>query len=807
MASEAMQWLPQPTSTPLDAALAYAAHGWPVMPLHHVHDGRCTCQKGAECEKPGKHPRTIHGVKDASTDPLVIRSWWRNNPRANVGVAMGGPTGLVALDVDGEAGKAALRAFNLPPTTGQRTGSGGKHLLFIAAPGSGLRNAVKFAPGLDVRTDGGLIVVAPSLHANGQRYAWDSTEPPAALPPELHAAMTAPRTAKAVERVTYATGTDGARFTPNPHRYADAALARAVANVRTETKGGRNNALNREAYGLAGLVAGGALDGDTVWDALAGAARAAGLSEDEITATLRSAFGAGTAKPRKVPELPPRPPRRVPPFREVINAETGEVTEIPARVVLNDPSPEFLAEVASLGSGAVAFAAALTEEIGRTPTGVRAAPGGSAGSVEDIPVSDAPDWREELTLDDKHNPRPTLHNVVVTLRRDPGWAESLAHDERGNRVLWVREPPFDGGYSGDKHTLPREVIGTDHARLAMWMERRASIRVGSAVTAEAVDVVARERTIDPVRDYLDGLAWDGTQRMGGLLHRYMGARDTAMHTAIGRAWMVSAVARTYRPGCQADHVLVLEGDQGIRKSSALRTLVGDEYFADELPDVGSKDAGIQLQGLWVVELAELDALKRSEATRVKAFITRRDDRYRGVFERHATSHPRRCVFAASTNDDTYIQDPTGGRRWWPVRCAEVSTVNLAGLARDRDQLWAEAVAAYRSGEPWHITDPGLAAEVVEVQGQRRQVHPWEAKIAQWCIGRTETTTAAVLAGPCDKPVGSWSKADQMQVSDILRGMGWSRRRVRVGNSLTWCYQAPGAAPADDSLPDSDLPAS
>ena len=212
----------------------------------------------------------------------------------------------------------------------------------------------------------------------------------------------------------------------------------------------------------------------------------------------------------------------------------------------------------------------------------------------------------------------------------------------------------------------------------------------------------------PVRDYLTALVWDGISRLDSWLITYLDAEDTPLIRAIGSRWMISAVARIMQPGAKVDHMLILEGPQGGKKSSALKTLAGAEWFTDELAEIGSKDAAQQMRGIWIIEIAELDAISRAEVSRIKAFLTRTTDRYRPPYERYVVEVPRQCVFAGSVNPETYLRDETGNRRFWPVRCG---SIDIDALRHDRDQLWAEAVARYRQGAIWWLDEPELIAEL------------------------------------------------------------------------------------------------
>ena len=263
--------------------------------------------------------------------------------------------------------------------------------------------------------------------------------------------------------------------------------------------------------------------------------------------------------------------------------------------------------------------------------------------------------------------------------------------------------------------------------------------------------------------------------------------------SVGPKWLIAAAARIYRPGCKVDHVLVFEGPQGVGKSTCLRILAGDEWFADEISDLGTKDSAQDLRGKWVVELAEVAALKRATLERMKAFISRNVDHYRPSYGRRSMDFPRQCVFAGTTNADAYLADETGNRRFWPVK---VTGLRLEELVRDRDQLWAEAVVRFKAGEAWWL-DREIEAFAAEEQEQRRQGDPWEEPILEW-LGRqtkTEHTVAEILSGALRREVGDWTQADLNRVARCLRANGYERFQVRTAaqdNSgkrrRTWIYR-------------------
>ena len=333
------------------------------------------------------------------------------------------------------------------------------------------------------------------------------------------------------------------------------------------------------------------------------------------------------------------------------------------------------------------------------------------------------------------------------------------------------------------------------------------------MVSRSVGAVAREIRVHPVRDYLTSLRWDGVPRLEQWVITYLGAEDTILNRAIAARWMISGVARIMQPGAKVDHMLILEGPQGGKKSSAIKTLAGAEWFTDELAEIGSKDAAQQMRGIWIVEFAELDAISRAEVSRIKAFLTRTTDRYRPPYERYIITVPRQCIFAGSVNPETYLRDETGNRRFWPVRCGHI---DIAALSRDRDQLWAEAAARYCEGAIWWFEEPELIALAKAEQDQRYHADAWDSRIDRWLLYErrrvnhgygnyddwrdeeierqtplTDVSVGEILEGALGIEPARWTKADQMRIGAYLKTRQWERYQARKGSFREWRYRKPG----------------
>jgi putative DNA primase/helicase len=378
------------------------------------------------------------------------------------------------------------------------------------------------------------------------------------------------------------------------------------------------------------------------------------------------------------------------------------------------------------------------------------------------------DWQCRLARSKDGAIKGTSGNAALILERDPAWRGVLGYDSRSEQPMLLRAPPYEGVTAT---VTPRPMKDSDDVHAAQWLDEHYNVSVTLQNVHAAINAVAELSPFDRVREYLDGLSWDGRPRLPAFATTYLGTVPSDYAAAVGTRWMISAVARTYEPGTKVDHVLVLEGPQGKGKSTALRVLAGDDHFGDDVPAIGTKDAQQYLGSLWIIELAEMDAATRAEASTLKRFLTTTVDRYRPPYGRRTIVHQRRCVFAGSVNLEEYLRDATGGRRFWPVACGEI---DLAALRRDRDQLWSEAKHLYRAGEPWHLEEPGLIRAAGREQARRLESDPWEDAIADYLAVRSRTfvLTTQVLADALSLHLDRISKREANRVGAILRKLGW-----------------------------------
>lgn len=396
-------------------------------------------------------------------------------------------------------------------------------------------------------------------------------------------------------------------------------------------------------------------------------------------------------------------------------------------------------------------------------------------------VHSATAWLGSAQCDSRAEPRANLYNAMLALREDPRIADLFAYDEMLRAPMLTRLVPGrvlqeDTGFE------PRPARDDDVSTLQELLQRAGLEKIGKDVVHQAVDLRAHERAFHPVRDYLSALQWDRNPRLSGWLTAYLGAEDNEYTQRIGPMFLQMMVARIIEPGCKADYMLVLEGPQGAMKSTACQVL-GGRWFSDALPDVKSagKDVAQHLNGKWLIEVAELSALDKAEASALKAFITRAVERYRPSYGRKEVIEPRQCCFVGTTNEPTYLRDKTGGRRFWPVK---VGTVDIAALVADRDQLFAEAVATHRGGARWWPDAEFEREFIAPEQEARYEADAWEDEIAAFLALKTRVTLGEVARDALGLDVRNWGTHDQRRVRSALIRLQWVEGK-RTGKARWW----------------------
>lgn len=369
---------------------------------------------------------------------------------------------------------------------------------------------------------------------------------------------------------------------------------------------------------------------------------------------------------------------------------------------------------------------------------------------------------------------------VVNGRVELGRPRATAGNVR--RVLET-DPHYDGQFrrnlfSGRMERAGRTLEDVDDIQIAHEMDTVYGMAVIPRRVHEAVMGVCAQASYHPVRGWLDGLVWDGIERAGRWVSTYLGAADGPLTRAYSRRFLLSALSRVYRPGCKVDTMLVLKGEQGTQKSTALEALaVNPAWYSDASIDIQHKDAALCLQGVWIFEFAELDRFKGRAREGTKAFLTRRVDRFRAPYGAHVADYERQTVFVGSTNDEEFLNDPTGSRRYWVV---ETGGIDVGGLRRDAAQIWAEAVTWYRSGEQHWLTAQEDAHRAASNE-QYEEGDTWDEVIERWILaqGKSQLTVAEVLLRSLEIPPGLQRRVDQHRAADALRRLGYKRTRRQV----------------------------
>ena len=625
----------------------------------------------------------------------------------------------MVLDVDtlkgGDDGLSDLLQVHgpLPETVMAITGSGGYHYLF-AHPGADIkiRNSVEnLGTGLDVRGDGGYIIVAPSRHASGRCYEWEASCHPkdtalAPLPDWLLAKMA--DAAKPLGAPPAAT--------PTSRRLPVWEVRKINAALGFVSPDGYDTWLT---VGMALHSTGDNDRGFELWTTWAQASpkfdladhqrRWASFKRGSGGVSLGSLFAAAKAG-GYAPAAPP--PEEPPDFAE---------------------EPPFLE-----------------------------------------PEGDSADWERLLYRNGRDEVITSPANLETLFRFHPAWVDLLAYDDMSYRTIKRRVPPYPGGVAG-------EWSDADDTWAAIWAERQYGMRPRSMAVASVAASTAQLKRFHQVTDWLDSLpAWDEVQRLPTFFSDFCGAAQSPYTEAVGRAFFVAAVARVYRPGCKVDHMLVLEGPQGVGKSRLILALFEAKWHIEVSYAPGSLDFFQALRGCWCAEFGELASFDKSDWSRIKQVLTQVQDTYRSSYGHHAGTYLRQTVFVGSTNKREWGFDETGMRRFLPIWCVDI---NVDGVSAIREQLWAEARYRFKAGETWwQIPDAEREQEA------RYDFDAWEEKVADW-IERREHGIAPLTFSVNDvyegaihndstRAIPPITRADQTRLGKVLTRLGW--RRIRTG---------------------------
>lgn len=408
-------------------------------------------------------------------------------------------------------------------------------------------------------------------------------------------------------------------------------------------------------------------------------------------------------------------------------------------------------------------------------------------------AAEAGSWKIEIERTDPKDPQSppknTFKNIKLILTESAG-ERFIALNEFSVEDVWQCDTPW----GSQRHHVATD---KDPIKIKNWLAHQFRMEPSVEKIEEVLVFLADRERFHPVREYLDGLEWDGVARLDTWLKDYLHADGPKKYlAAVGTKTLVAMVKRIYEPGCKFDNVLILEGTQGIGKSSTA-SILAKPWFSDTTLNIGDKDAVVNMQGVWVYEMGELSAMSRFETNALKEFISRSTDKIRPPYGKRSIQFPRQSVFIGTTNQDEYLKDRTGNRRYWPVK---VHGLERDALIADRDQLLAEAVVAYQLGEEIYMDDPALVSVVMRQQGERVETDLMDEVVADFLANAPEDfdvnkfSTNDVFKQLEVRGVRN-DRGTQMRVANALKHAGYikARRRGEASNRHYMWFKDPAQA--------------
>lgn len=395
------------------------------------------------------------------------------------------------------------------------------------------------------------------------------------------------------------------------------------------------------------------------------------------------------------------------------------------------------------------------------------------------------DWKSLVICDAKGNPiKTSLKNNILYLQHLPKYKGIFRYNEFSHEIMVTRCPVWENEDTFRVHTLNDVDISETASNLESVGMSPDRTRIHNAI-----EVVANKNSFHPAKDYFNALEWDGVKRLDKWLSYYLGAEDDEPDylAFIGKKWLTAAVRRVFMPGCKFDHVLVMEGKQGKGKSTALKVLatfgtdIEMSYFTDAITiaDIQTKDTIQKIQGSIIVELAELAGFNKKDDEEIKRWITLQHDDVRLPYARTTTRFNRQFVLSATTNSYDYLKDPTGNRRYWPVK---TENIDLEALKADRQQLWAEAVTLFKSGLYVGPTDEEMMMAVV-AQARRRSIDAWEEDVKRAIdnLGLKPDLKTEDIMREMGLSLRDRDYKAQRRIASIMQGIGYESQPRRFGN--------------------------
>lgn len=402
--------------------------------------------------------------------------------------------------------------------------------------------------------------------------------------------------------------------------------------------------------------------------------------------------------------------------------------------------------------------------------------------------------------------KTSVENLRLAVEHMPPLKGLFGYDTFARKVTIVRRPPWENAQVFEARNLD----DMDIYQVRCMVEAVTGVKGGTTDTLLAIEASSRLYPFNPPRDHITGLRWDRVPRLHTWLREYMGCRHQSDEylSLVGTRMMVAHVGRIIRPGLKFDTIVVFEGGQGSGKSTAARhlgTIGGKQYFTDSIgfTKLDDKESVMQMQECAVIELAEMKGLAKREVDEVKQWISKVEDTYTPKYRNHTLVCPRQFIAIGTTNNlDGYLRDETGNRRFWPVRCGRVK---LDALAKDLDQLRAEATHLFANGEPVHLKTQTEIELVERQQIERREIDPWEDEIHWYCKGMFEVTVEQIMAEALKLDTQQRNEQASRRVRRVLLALGYetttrwdsnSKRSTRVWRRGDWKSPDPTDAELD-----------
>lgn len=399
-----------------------------------------------------------------------------------------------------------------------------------------------------------------------------------------------------------------------------------------------------------------------------------------------------------------------------------------------------------------------------------------------IPFPACVAWTAKVMRDERQRIIENAPNAKIILELDQRWAGVFRWNEVHRRVFLYREIPPGGDFGGEE-CKPRPLTDFDLMKAQSWFQREGGMwMVRDSVIHSAVYQHAKSNSFHPIKEYLGKLVWDGVPRLETWLIDYCGVADSPYSRAIGKMTLTGLVRRMMEPGCKMDYMLILEGAQGIGKSAVPRILAQDEYFGEaQFNDLASSDVSIFIRNKWIVEFGELHALRKAEINELKMWLAKQVEDYRPKYGRENIFEPRQCIFVGTSNNSEYLNDSSGGRRFWPVHCS--TPIDTDGLKASRDQILAEAVDAWLRDEPNHPTREFELEHFAPQQEERQTGDIWSEILLPF-LARHNKVTYENLFGQLRIDRKDWNNFNRGRIRDILVKAGWSFKRAKFGMIFT-----------------------